>query len=211
MVPGPRFGVDSCVTFSIKSKNLPCVPLEMPYDFWVNEVVEDPAPQWTTPSLVCVFCALILTLNNMAFKLKNTSVKGHTRRTQITGVSSLLASSSEPFRSLQFFIVNGPVVLIEILNILWSLSAFANFFYPGPFQQAIGGRICWICSHWVISTTGRGWCQCLGYSRLGRGRGYGLMAWMRDHVTCPKGNSQKGNLMAYVSSIFNARKSRKNQ
>jgi hypothetical protein len=80
----------------------------MPYDLWVDEVVEDPAPQWTTPSLVCVFFALILTLGNMAFKLKKTSVKSHTRRTQITGVSSLLAFSSEPFRSLQFFIVNGP-------------------------------------------------------------------------------------------------------
>jgi hypothetical protein len=34
------------------------------------------------------------------------------------------------------------VVLIEILNTLWSLSGFANFFYPGPFQQAIGGEAC---------------------------------------------------------------------
>ena len=36
----------------------------------------------------------------------------------------------------------SPVVLIEILNTLWSLSGFANFFYPGPFQQAIGGEAC---------------------------------------------------------------------
>lgn len=46
------------------------VPLEVSYELWVDEVVHDPVPKWTTPGLVCFFFTLKLTFNYMTLKLE---------------------------------------------------------------------------------------------------------------------------------------------
>jgi len=68
--PGPRFREDSSRVFSIISGDLLCVPLKMSHNLWVNEVVHDPVPQWTTPGLVYFFFTLKFTFDIVALKLQ---------------------------------------------------------------------------------------------------------------------------------------------
>ena len=65
----PWFHVDLCIVISVIPKNLLCIPLKMPYDLWVNKVVYDPVPEWTTPGLICFFLALKFEINIMRLKL----------------------------------------------------------------------------------------------------------------------------------------------
>ena len=49
---GPRFCIDSCEIFAVTPGNFLRIPLKMPYDLWVNEVVHHPIPQRTAPGVV---------------------------------------------------------------------------------------------------------------------------------------------------------------
>jgi len=68
-IPGPRFREDSGGVFSIIPGDLLRVPLKMSHNIWVNEVVHNPTPQWTTPGLVYFCFTLKFTFDVMALEL----------------------------------------------------------------------------------------------------------------------------------------------
>jgi hypothetical protein len=101
----------------------------MSYDLWVDEVIQNPAPQWTTPGFVCSLLTLELTFDLMKFELKigygnECQLEDAQSKYLITGVNSLLAFSNEFFRSLQLRIVNGPSLAWELWMCLIHLSVW---------------------------------------------------------------------------------------
>jgi hypothetical protein len=78
------------------------IPFELARKFGIGEVVHDPVPHWTTPSLVFEFFALKIAGHHMSLKLDELFVRFGTsdKHHILTLVSNLLACSSELLRSL---------------------------------------------------------------------------------------------------------------
>ena len=68
-VSSPWFREDPRTALTVVFIYLLRIPLEIAHKFGIGEVVHDPVPQWTAPSLIFQFFALKITGHHMSSKL----------------------------------------------------------------------------------------------------------------------------------------------
>ena len=68
-LPRPRLSVDSRILAFIVPINSLCVPLKMPNEIGIEEVVHNPIPQWAGPGFVRPIFPIKFKFNLVALKL----------------------------------------------------------------------------------------------------------------------------------------------